>query len=164
VTDGVFSYFTCSCFGSVNALTVNDEHLFLVDSFGSLWTIRLSDGLPVQAIFIGEAGEAIGLAGSDVVVASESGLVRTLDPLTGAERSSVQAPIQIHAMVVRGGAPGCLGDLNDDAQVDVDDLSQLLGDFGITGGTDLGSDLNQDQRIDLADLALLLSAFGTSCD
>jgi hypothetical protein len=60
-----------------------------------------------------------------------------------------------------GGAafiPGpCVGDIDGDAAVDVDDLLALLGDWGSSGGP---ADLNDDGLVDVDDLLLLLGAWG----
>jgi hypothetical protein len=56
----------------------------------------------------------------------------------------------------------CPGDVNCDGTVDLGDLTQLLSNFGLTGGKSAG-DINGDGLIDLTDLTLLLSAFGTTC-
>ena len=53
-------------------------------------------------------------------------------------------------------APPCVGDLNDDAEVNGADLGLLLGSWGQSGP----SDLNGDGTTDGADLGLLLAAWG----
>ncbi len=61
-------------------------------------------------------------------------------------------------------APDCVGDLNGDGSVDLDDLSILLVNFGTTGsGTPEQGDLNGDGNIDLTDLSMLLVVFGVTC-
>ena len=57
-----------------------------------------------------------------------------------------------------------LGDLDYDADVDLSDLAQLLGHYGMTSGaTYEDGDLDGDEDVDLSDLASLLSVYGTSC-
>lgn len=62
------------------------------------------------------------------------------------------------------GAPPCRGDLDGDADVDIQDLATLLANFGTPGGAgaDQG-DLDGDGDVDLQDLAGLLGAFGSNC-
>jgi len=56
------------------------------------------------------------------------------------------------------------GDLDGDADVDLSDLAQLLGNYGITSGAtwDQG-DINGNGGVELSDLAALLAVYGTSC-
>lgn len=62
--------------------------------------------------------------------------------------------------------PRCPADLNNDSQVNLTDLSQLLGAFGTASG-DLNyraaADIDSDGYVNLSDLALLLANFGSSC-
>ena len=57
----------------------------------------------------------------------------------------------------------CLGDLDDDGDVDLSDLAQLLANYGSSGMTYEDGDLDGDGDVDLADLAGLLAVYGTSC-
>jgi hypothetical protein len=58
----------------------------------------------------------------------------------------------------------CPGDLNGDNQVDLSDLAQLLGNYGMTSGaTYEDGDLDADGDVDLSDLATLLAVYGTVC-
>jgi len=61
-----------------------------------------------------------------------------------------------------GAPPSCPGDLDGDLDVDLADLSLLLGDYGASGA-DLPGDLDGDGTVALTDLSLLLGAFGTTC-
>jgi hypothetical protein len=67
--------------------------------------------------------------------------------------------------------PGSSGDyctadiLNADCLVNLADLAQLLGNYGITsGGTHEDGDLDGDGDVDLADLAALLGQYGDDCN
>lgn len=60
-----------------------------------------------------------------------------------------------------GGAP-CLGDLDNNGNVDIADLAILLSQFG-SSGSGLAGDIDNNNTVDIADLALLLSVFGTPC-
>ena len=58
----------------------------------------------------------------------------------------------------------CVGDVNGDRQVTLNDLTILLANFGMQSGATLATgDLNGDHAVDLADLTILLSQFGTIC-
>jgi hypothetical protein len=58
----------------------------------------------------------------------------------------------------------CAGDLNGDHLINLDDLAQMLANYGLTSGaTYAQGDLNQDGDIDLDDLAEMLSVYGDPC-
>lgn len=62
-------------------------------------------------------------------------------------------------------APGCLTDINHDGVVDLNDLSQLLVNFGTAeGATFEDGDVDGDGDVDLADLSTMLVEFGVVCD
>ncbi len=72
---------------------------------------------------------------------------------------------------VRTGADGeltfsvrwpCLGDLNDDSNVDTADLILLLGQFGQSSACGMSRDLDGDLGVNTADLTLFLGRFGTT--
>lgn len=58
----------------------------------------------------------------------------------------------------------CPGDLNNDLQVDLTDLSALLVNFGLGGVPPSGGDIDGDGDCDLDDLSRLLVRFGLSCE
>lgn len=59
----------------------------------------------------------------------------------------------------------CVGDLNRDNNVGIDDLAVVLAHFGYTGQAVYeDGDLNDDGDIGIADLADLLAIFGTDCE
>ncbi|MCC6357657.1 MAG: hypothetical protein IT450_02845 [Phycisphaerales bacterium] len=65
-----------------------------------------------------------------------------------------------------GGAPGCAcpGDVDCDNDVDLTDLTALLGHFGVPGGAGRSDgDLDGDGDVDINDLAVLLAGFGSTC-
>ena len=58
----------------------------------------------------------------------------------------------------------CIGDLNGDCGIGLQDLANLLAHFGSSGAvTYAEGDLDGDRDVDLQDLATLLSRFGTIC-
>ena len=58
----------------------------------------------------------------------------------------------------------CPSDLDGDGDVDIQDLANLLANFGTTGGgLPEDGDLNGDGQIAIDDLAIMLSQFGTNC-
>jgi probable HAF family extracellular repeat protein len=69
----------------------------------------------------------------------------------------------IEAFLVRFPNP-CPGDINGDYEVSIDDLTQLLSNYGAqSGASEADGDLDFDDDVDLSDLALLLSNFGALC-
>jgi 1,4-alpha-glucan branching enzyme len=59
--------------------------------------------------------------------------------------------------------PECPEDLNRDGTVDLSDLAQLLGNYGMTGAVHPDGDVDGDGDVDLSDLAQLLGVYGQSC-
>lgn len=57
---------------------------------------------------------------------------------------------------------GCLGDIDNDGDVDLGDLGLFLANYGCTSGCG-PSDLDGDGDVDLADLGLLLGVYGSTC-
>jgi hypothetical protein len=69
------------------------------------------------------------------------------------------------AYVFMGAEPLCPGDLDGDDDVDLNDLAQLLANYGMPGGANYeDGDLDGDHDVDLADLAALLAVYGTTCE
>lgn len=68
--------------------------------------------------------------------------------------------------IVLYGTPGCPGDLDEDGQIDLLDLSELLVRFGACQG-EAGfapeADLDNSRCLDIGDLMRLLDAFGAAC-
>lgn len=56
----------------------------------------------------------------------------------------------------------CVGDLNNDGQVNTGDLTIFLGQFGSTG-SNLSGDFNNDGQVNTADLTTFLGRFGQPC-
>ena len=60
--------------------------------------------------------------------------------------------------------PPCYGDLDGDRDVDLADLAELLGHYGMTSGaTGADGDMDCDGDIEIADLAELLGVYGNTC-
>lgn len=56
----------------------------------------------------------------------------------------------------------CEGDVDGDGSVDLNDLAEVLSQFG-QSGPGLGGDLDADGDVGLSDLAIVLANFGRSC-
>lgn len=62
--------------------------------------------------------------------------------------------------------PPCVGDINGDGFVDLNDLAIVLSSYGLApgdNGYNPGADLNGNGVVDLDDLTIALSRFGTHC-
>lgn len=61
-------------------------------------------------------------------------------------------------------SPFCFGDLDGDYDVDLSDLAQLLGHYGMSSGAQYeDGDLDGDGDVDLSDLAAMLGVYGQPC-
>jgi hypothetical protein len=58
--------------------------------------------------------------------------------------------------------PGCPGDLNENAVVDVSDVANVLSQYG-QSGAGLSADFDGDGWVGLPDLTFILSAYGAAC-
>lgn len=154
-----FSYFTCSCFTSVNALIATDENLFLADEMGAVWRMSRATGDIQTIFFVESAPRALTFVDDELVVGRASTFVTRLDEQDGTIGGELTVPIQISAFAARNSTP-CVGDLTGDGMVELGDLSQLLNAFGASAA----GDLDADGATGLSDLALLLSNFGQVCD
>lgn len=67
------------------------------------------------------------------------------------------------AVIVEGTPAAIDGDLDGDCDVDLSDLSVLLGNFGSGGAGHEDGDIDGDGEVTLADLSLLLGNFGGVC-
>lgn len=69
----------------------------------------------------------------------------------------------VGSLEIGGDVLDCFGDINGDESITVDDLLQLLGEFGqdCTAGCD--ADINGDDQVDVNDLLDLLGVFGEDC-
>ncbi|MDA9835879.1 hypothetical protein N9C00_02870 [Flavobacteriales bacterium] len=57
---------------------------------------------------------------------------------------------------------GCVGDLNNNGTIEVEDVLILLSEFGCIAGC-TGADLNADGSVVVGDLLLMLGLFGQPC-
>ena len=57
--------------------------------------------------------------------------------------------------------PSCAADFNGNYLVEVDDLLNLLSQFGCISGCE--GDLNEDQAVGISDLLILLGSVGSPC-
>jgi hypothetical protein len=92
----------------------------------------------------------------------------TFDPLHGnairirGDAGGTAEYTSIVEIVVTGSR---LGDFDEDGDVDLSDLAQLLGCYGLTGSAPYeDGDLDGDGDVDLSDLGALLAVYGTTCE
>jgi hypothetical protein len=88
------------------------------------------------------------------------------DPDTPDSGSGWPPIVDMGAYEFGGGGPQpCVGDLDNDRDVDLSDLAGLLAHYGTTSAmTQADGDLDCDGDVDLSDLSTLLSAYGTTCE
>ena len=67
--------------------------------------------------------------------------------------------VEDYTIRVEAGSPPCVGDINDDGEVNAADLGLLIGGWGSCTGACEG-DLNDDGVVDAADLGLLIGGWG----
>lgn len=130
-------------------------------------------------------GEGIGGAHHAFIWEAESGAIRSIPSMLSSDYGIVvtyglQAAVDIspdgrtiagmgygpddhqQPWLARLGAK-CPGDVNLDRQIDLDDLSVILANFGLFPAERQHGDLDLDRDVDLSDLAFVLSGFGLQC-
>ena len=89
----------------------------------------------------------------------------TFDPLHGDAiriRGNAGGTAEYTSIIELVVAGSRMGDFDDDGDVDLSDLAQFLGSYGLTGSVPYANgDLDGDGDADLADLAALLAVYGT---
>jgi len=87
------------------------------------------------------------------------------DPDTPDSGSGWPPIVDMGAYEFGGSGPQpCIGDLDNDRDVDLSDLAALLSHYGMTSGAGVAEgDLDCDGAVGLADLAALLAVYGTTC-
>jgi hypothetical protein len=155
LVDGVFSYFTCSCFGSVNQLIATEHHLMLVDANGGLWRMNRGDGQIEAAFWLGDPAETLGMAGGSVFVGNMNRELFEVNAEDGHMSDPMIAPVPITSMLVFSECPT---DLTGDRRTDLADLSRVIASFGSNRG-----DVDGDGQTTLSDLAEVLGTFGSEC-
>jgi hypothetical protein len=74
-----------------------------------------------------------------------------------------EGPAATNIVGWQGCATTCVGDLDTDGDVDLQDLAFLLADFGTGNPEPEYGDIDGDGDVDLQDLAFLLAEFGVTC-
>jgi hypothetical protein len=117
---------------------------------GANWT-QVAKLLPSDGAMWDQFGCAVAVSGDNAVI--------------GALRDDDQAINSGSAYVFEVPAgPECLGDLDGDNDRDLNDLAQLLSNYGTTSGAAYeDGDLDGDEDVDLNDLSTMLAVYGTSC-
>ena len=70
-----------------------------------------------------------------------------------------------YGQVLRFDTGTCAGDIDHDGDVDLSDLAQLLGSYGLTSGATCDNgDVDIDEDVDVSDLAELLARYGSLCE
>jgi hypothetical protein len=138
---------SCSSGNSTDAKSFADLTLDLVDGDGSTVLITLDDN-----------GKGVGELLEDFPLPAGVYFLRIYE--TGSGPSQTQ--LYKFTLTFNADVAPCEGDVDGDGDVDLDDLTLLLGDFGASGAG-LPSDIDGDGNVDLDDLTLLLGNFGASC-
>ncbi len=143
-----------------------DVGLWGVDGISDLhYSLDTSAGFsvtPGPTVYV----DAAGGGGNSHLVSMDTSVVGPTSGTLTILSDSVDEPARVVTLVgevVESGG-GCLGDLTGDDAIDLDDLSILLVNFGISNGaTYAQGDLTGDGAVDLDDLSELLVRFGSSC-
>jgi len=140
----LYAFSTRSDDGS--ALYIGDTLVVDNDGLHGMWEhtdrIKLKVGLHRLRVEFFEAG-------------GQAGLIASLEA-RGVPKQPIPATQLSHEV--------CRADLDGDNDTDLDDLTQMLGNYGMTAGaTQSDGDVDGDGDVDLNDLVLLLTAYGYVC-
>lgn len=155
-----------------------DQGLLKTTNGGDSWTAA-NTGLPlgyyepVTSIVIDRASS------SRIEIATARGPYASVDGgATWVEHTQGMGPLWTYAMAQTAGGrfiaatanglflldAACVGDLDGDGLIGLQDLATLLGHFGMpAGATSADGDTDGDGNVDLSDLAVLLGRYGTPC-
>lgn len=155
-----------------------DQGVYKTTDGGAAWTainagLPLGQYEPVTSIAIDRT------AAGRVEIGTARGPYSSIDGgATWAQHTQGMGPLWTYAMVqtarsrfiaaTAGGLflldAACLGDLDADGEIGLQDLATLLGHFGTPeGATTSDGDTDGDGDVDLSDLALLLGRYGAAC-
>ncbi|GMU84102.1 MAG: hypothetical protein AMXMBFR47_39720 [Planctomycetota bacterium] len=126
---------------------------------------------PAFTWYHGSAPLSDGPTGNGSVISGASGPTLVISGVTAADGGEYSCAVinacggdvSPAATLTVSTCGGCVGDVDEDLDVDLADLAQLLAHFGDDGASHDDGDLDGDGDVDLSDLAALLSNFGTEC-
>lgn len=124
---------------------------------------RIRYSQQVLSVYLDDLAQPVLVATVDINSLLELGDSRAYVGFTSGV-GSAQGRHDILAWTFVAEPPPCIGDLNYDGNVGLQDLSILLAHFGSNGGGSASGDLDENGQVDLADLTQILSQFGTSCE
>jgi hypothetical protein len=100
MTGGDFTYFTCFCFFDLQAMSVQEDTLFVVDAFGTLAHVDLASGDIEHAVWVGQTN-AMAVHDGAFLVHAGAGVIERRDMQTGQVLpGGYTSPVDIGAMLV----------------------------------------------------------------
>jgi hypothetical protein len=139
-------------------MAASGTQIFLGTPTGVIYRYTTAGSYQGTFTVAGMAISAMAMDGGELVVADDTGLVKRINPATGAVLSSASIPEAATALAVIG---TCRPDMNDDGALNVADFSAYLNVFG---SGSLRADMNGDSLLNVADFTAYLRSFAAGCN
>lgn len=158
VATGPFSIIG-ACGGQVHSVTVKGNELLAAALDGKVYRINKANGqyLGFWNLPAGLGTPQIAMDGAYAVVGGTDGLLRWLNPITGAVQFSTATCSNIHALAIAG---QCKADTDRNGQLNANDFSSFMSVFA-AGSPD--ADLDGSGTLSANDFMSFMNAYGVGC-
>ncbi len=148
-----------ACGGQVHSLAVNGGELLAAALDGKVYRINKATGqyLGTYLLPAGLGAPQVAMDGAFLVTGGVDGLLRWLNPITGAVQFSTATCSDIRALAV---APRCKVDTDRDGQLTANDFSTFINVYAAASPH---ADINSDGRFNVNDFISFINAYAVGC-